>query len=184
MAESGGIQYLIFECLAERTIAIAQQAKMRDASLGYDPLLVDRMQAVLGVCAANGIKIVTNMGAANPVAGAHKISEVARALGLRNLKIAGVKFGEIRYDLIGSNAIHGAELSKPECDPYEVRIRVAGRTDSMKEAARIANEVEALYTSGPAGGGGAWKSTREVVAMLSALVPRNLVRHAVHYIES
>ena len=95
-----------------------------------------------------------------------------------------MKFGEIRYDLIGWNAIHGAELSKPECDPYEVRIRVAGRTDSMKEAARIANEVEALYTSGPAGGGGAWKSTREVVAMFSALVPRNLVRHAVHYIES
>lgn len=30
IAEKGDIQYLLFECLAERTIAIAQAAKRRD----------------------------------------------------------------------------------------------------------------------------------------------------------
>ncbi len=34
---------------------------------------------------------------------------------------------------------------------------MVGRTDSLAEAIRIGNEVETLYTNGPAGGGGAWK---------------------------
>ena len=48
------------------------------------------MRAVLPLCAANGIKIVTNMGAANPVAAARKTAEIARSLGLPSLKIAAV----------------------------------------------------------------------------------------------
>src|SRR4051812_27924058 len=90
LAEKGRIQYLVFECLAERTIAIAQQARMKDPATGYDPLLVERMRAVLRACRDNTIKIVTNMGAANPIAGAAGIREVARSLGLRGLKIAAV----------------------------------------------------------------------------------------------
>ena len=45
LAEKGDIQYLCFECLAERTIAIAQQAKMKDPAQGYDALLAARMEA-------------------------------------------------------------------------------------------------------------------------------------------
>jgi len=90
LAEKGNLDYLIFECLAERTIALAQQARMADPAKGYDPLLAERMEAVLGICAGKGIRIVTNMGAANPVAGARRIAEVARALGLTRLKIAAV----------------------------------------------------------------------------------------------
>src|SRR5574337_1960003 len=88
LAEKGEIQYLVFECLAERTIALAQQAKLKDPSQGFDPLLVDRMEAVLRVCREKGIRIITNMGAANPVAGAARIAEVARSLGIHELKIA------------------------------------------------------------------------------------------------
>src|SRR3954453_14711973 len=90
LAEKGSIQYLVFECLAERTIALAQQAKMRDPAAGYDPLLAARMTAVLGTCKAKGIKIITNMGAANPLAAAEKTREIARTLGLSGLKIAAV----------------------------------------------------------------------------------------------
>ena len=79
LAEKGEIQYLVFECLAERTIAIAQQAKMKDPKAGYDALLVARMEACLPVCLKNKVKIITNMGAANPVAGAEKIKEVAKS---------------------------------------------------------------------------------------------------------
>jgi hypothetical protein len=90
VAERGDVQYLVFECLAERTIALAQQAKLRDPTQGYDVLLADRMRAVLPTCRAKGIKVITNMGAANPIAGAQKTAEVARLLGLRGLKIAAV----------------------------------------------------------------------------------------------
>ncbi|WP_016835470.1 acyclic terpene utilization AtuA family protein [Herbaspirillum lusitanum] len=424
LVEKGELDYLIFECLAERTIAIGQQARRADPQKGYDPLLADRMHAVLKLCADKGIKIITNMGAANPLAGAARIREIALQLGLSHLKIAsicgddvleilqqgdyrvednglpvkslgdklisanaylgaqpivdalkagadvvitgriadpalalgplihefgwamddwqrlgqgtvvghllecagqitggyfadpgvkdvkdlarlgfpigevsedgsvvitkvagsggqvtaatckeqllyeihnpaayftpdviadfsqvtitevgpdrvaisggngrarpatlkttlgyidsyvgegqisyagpgaqargqlaldivrerlaltGVQTDEVRYDLIGVNAIHGAQLSAAVNEPYEVRARVAGRTASLREAIRIGNEVETLYTCGPAGGGGATKSAREVIAVLSMLLPRELVAPAIHFEEN
>ena len=39
LAEHGRLDYLIFECLAERTIALAQQARAHDPGAGFDPLL-------------------------------------------------------------------------------------------------------------------------------------------------
>ena len=422
LAEHGEIDYLIFECLAERTIALAQQAKMNDPALGYDPLLEARMLAVLKTCSEKGIRIVTNMGAANPLAAAAKIREVAVSLGLNKLKVAavagddvleqlragdylddegepvkalgarllsanaylgaqplvdalaagadvvitgrvadpalvlaplihsfgwamddwqrlgqgtlaghllecagqvsggyfadpgykdvanlarlgfpiavvgedgsleitkvagsggsittatcteqliyeihdpaayqtpdvvadfsqvsmtqigpdrvavagasghpksgmlkvsvgyidsyvgegqisyagsgslaraqlaqdivaerlqltGVALTEVRYDLLGVNAIHGLELAAQAAEPYEVRLRVTGRTDSLREAVRVGNEVETLYTCGPAGGGGVTKSSREVVAIRSTLLPAAQVQPAIHFEE-
>ncbi|SFT16760.1 acyclic terpene utilization AtuA family protein [Methylobacterium sp. yr668] len=423
LAERGDLDYLVFECLAERTIALAQQAKLRDPEGGYDPLLEARLRAVLGPCRARGIRIVTNMGAANPVAAARKAGALAREMGLAGLRIAavtgddlldavragdfvleesgepvaglgnrvvsanaylgaapivaaladgadvvitgrvgdpalflaplvhafgwamddwerlgrgtlaghllecagqitggyfadpgckdvpdlarlgfpigivaedgtveitkvagsggrislatckeqllyevhdparyiqpdvvgdfsdvemeqvgpdrvrvrgatgapatgllkvsvgyvdsyigegqisyagpgalargrlalsvvrerlaltGVATTELRCDLIGVDALHGAALSGGR-EPYEVRLRVAGRTETHAEAVRIGNEVETLYTNGPAGGGGAWKSAREVVAVQSVLVPAALARPRVHVVEA
>src|ERR1700755_2904613 len=90
LAEKGEIDYLVFECLGERTVALAQQARMKNPESGFDPLLEERMRAVLPVCAAKGIKIVTNMGAANPEPAARRTAEIARSLGLSSLKIAAV----------------------------------------------------------------------------------------------
>src|SRR5436309_6193610 len=70
LAERGRLDYLVFECLAERTIALAQQARQRDADAGFDPLFAERLEAVLRPCVANQVKIITNMGAANPVGAA------------------------------------------------------------------------------------------------------------------
>ena len=408
LAESGALNYLVFECLAERTIALAQQERIKDPNAGYDPMLAARMQAVLPICRANTIRIVTNMGAANPTGAAEATCVLARRLGLTGLKIAavtgddvlarlkttdvaldtgdtmaglgnrvvsanayvgaraiaealaagadvvitgraadpalflgplihefgwamddwdrlgqgtvvghllecagqitggyfadpgvkdvpdlarlgfpigevredgelivtkvagsggcvtaatvkeqllyeihdpaqyiqpdvvadfsevtveelgpdrvkvvggrgkpktgllktsvgyhdcyvgegqisyagpgavargrlaldivrerlaltGVPVSELRCDLIGVNALHGDGHAQAG-EPYEVRIRVAGRTATMADALRIGNEVETLYTNGPAGGGGAWKSAREVIAVASCLV--------------
>src|SRR5580692_7598337 len=90
LAEKGDIQYLVFECLGDRSVAVAQQARMKDPEAGYDPLLEERFRAVLPACAARGIKIVTNMGAANPLAAARKTASIARSMGLSSLKIAAV----------------------------------------------------------------------------------------------
>jgi hypothetical protein len=420
LAERGDIQYLGFECLAERTIALAQGEKLRDPQAGFDPQLVARMEAVLRPCAARGIRIITNMGAANPFGAARATAEVARRLGLLGLRIAavsgddvlnlvrqrddalleragtvaslgdrirsanaylgvegivralqggadvvitgrvgdpalflaplvhefgwamddwdrlgkgtvvghllecagqitggyfadpgykdvpnlarlgfpiaevaedgsavitkvpgsggrvtvrtcteqllyelldpaaylqpdvtadfsGVRFAEVapdrvrvsggtgrqrpefvkvsvgyfdsfvgegqisyagpgaasrarlaleivrerleltrvqaselRFEIIGLDAVHkgGAPAQN---DPAEVRLRVAGRAETTAEAVRIGNEVESLYTNGPAGGGGAWKSTRPVVAVVSVLIPQHLAHSQVSY---
>ena len=90
LAEHGDISYLGFECLAERTIALAQQARLGDLDGGYDPLLEARMAAVLPACVARGIRIITNMGAANPDAAAARTAEIAQRLGLQGLRIAAV----------------------------------------------------------------------------------------------
>ena len=422
LAEKGDIQYLVFECLGERTVALAQQARMKNPDTGYDPLLEERMRAVLPVCAAKGIKIVTNMGAANPLAAARKTASLARSMGLslkiaavtgddvlaacrqsdlpimefdggisqlgnrlisanaylgagpmaealaggadvvitgrasdpalflaplihafgwamddwnllgkgivaghllecagqvtggyfadphfkdvenlarlgfpigevgedgslvitkvegsggavtaqtckeqllyevhdpvrylqpdvtadfsqvaieevgkdrvrisggrgserpatlkvsvgyvdsfigegqmsyagpgalargqlaleivrERLKLTGVVTNELRFDLIGVDSLHGTQVSSHANEPYEVRVRVTGRTDNLREAIRIGNEVETLYTNGPAGGGGAFKSARDVVAVASVLLPRELAQPVVQFVE-
>jgi hypothetical protein len=424
LAEYGALDYLVFECLAERTIALAQQSRRKDPALGYDPLLEARMKAVLPVAARHGVRIISNMGAANPRAAAQKTAEIARELGLDGLKIAavtgddvldivqrgnfhfeesgesvasfndrivsanaylgaapivaalaagadivltgrvadpslftaplihefgwkmddwntlgqatvvghllecagqvtggyfadpgfkdvqklarlgfpigevgedgsvivtkvvhaggrvteatckeqliyeihdparylqpdvvadftgvrvteeapdrvrvsggrgtprtdtlkvsvayvdgyigegqisyggpgavergrlaldvvrkrlqltGVDTSELRFDLIGVNALHGDALGACDAQPYEVRARVAGRTASAAEAVRIGNEVETLYTNGPAGGGGVTRLTREVVAVQSVLLPRVDVNPAFEFVEA
>jgi hypothetical protein len=58
---------------------------------------------------------------------------------------------------------------------------VVGRTASLEDAAKIGHEVEALYTNGPAGGGGAARSTRKIIAIASTLIARELVTPNVSY---
>lgn len=95
LAERGRLDYLVFECLAERTIALAQQARLLDPNAGYDPLLTARFRAVLQACHARGTKIITNMGAANPIGAAQRAVEVARELGLHGVKIAAVSGDDV-----------------------------------------------------------------------------------------
>lgn len=90
LAAHGNISYLIFECLAERTIALAQKARLANPETGFDPLLEERMDAVLPLCAKLGIRIISNMGAANPTAAAAKTRNIAGRLGLHGLRIAAV----------------------------------------------------------------------------------------------
>jgi len=421
LAEKGDIAYLVFECLAERTIALAQKARLLDPTSGYDPLLEERMRAVLPICTQKHIRIISNMGAANPQGAAESTRAIAQQLGLRGLRIAAVTgddvlqlvrtsqspietpegslppagtwlsanaylgvapildalqleadviltgrvadpalflpplihelhwpldnwnllgqgtavghllecagqltggyfadpgfkdvpnldrlgfpiaevsadgsailtkvagsggllnratcteqllyeiqdpaayytpdviadfsqvafeelgpdrvrisgasgrprpstlktsigyrdgyigegqisyagpnalaraelardilakrlarhpLSELRFDFIGLNSIHGPQLSHDASVPYEIRLRAAGRADSLATASWIPREVEALYTNGPAGGGGASGSTREVIAIISALIPRDAVSPQVHIMES
>ncbi len=88
LAEKGQLDYLVFECLAERTIALAQLERSKNPELGFDPLLTKRMQAVLGPCMQQGVRIITNMGAANPLQAGHEVLRVARELGLPQVKVA------------------------------------------------------------------------------------------------
>ncbi|HRI17127.1 MAG TPA: acyclic terpene utilization AtuA family protein, partial [Burkholderiaceae bacterium] len=88
LAEHGQLDALVFECLAERTIALAQLRRMQDPRHGYDPLLEARMRVVLPVCGRNGVTVISNMGAANPLAAGAATIGVARELGLPRLRVA------------------------------------------------------------------------------------------------
>lgn len=90
LAEHGRLDYLVFECLAERTIALAQRDRLRDPESGYNEWLGDRMAAVLDQCASQGITVITNMGAANPLAAARLVADLARARGLSAVRVAAV----------------------------------------------------------------------------------------------
>ena len=83
LAEKGELDYLMLECLAERTIALAQLRRLNDPAAGYDSLLERRITGLLPLLKKNGVRLVTNMGAANPIAGAEKIVDIARKLGLK-----------------------------------------------------------------------------------------------------
>lgn len=81
LAASGAIDYLIFECLAERTVAREAQSRAADPEAGYNPYLVERMEAVLPDCLRHGARIVTNMGGANPPAAARAVAAAAARIG-------------------------------------------------------------------------------------------------------
>jgi Acyclic terpene utilisation family protein AtuA len=85
------------------------------------------------------------------------------------------QFAEMRIELIGSTSLHGRAFDATE-NPYEVRLRVAARAQTAEQAAIVGEEVEALYTNGPAGGGGARKYVNEQIGIVSTLIDRERVR--------
>ena len=100
LAQHGQLDYLVFECLAERTIALAQLERRQHPDKGFDPLLADRMRAVLPVCVAQGTRIISNMGAANPLQAGHEVLRVARELGLQGVKVAVVQGDDVLARLL------------------------------------------------------------------------------------
>jgi hypothetical protein len=113
LAERGELDYLVLECLAERTIALAQKRKLRDPDLGYDPLLERRMELLLPILKKNNIRLITNMGAANPVAAAKKVGEIARRLGL-SVTVAALTGDDVFDQLSGQET--ALETGRPLSD--------------------------------------------------------------------
>src|SRR5580765_7323118 len=79
LAERGDVRYLVLECLGERTVALAQLRRRKDPARGYDPLLERRIELLLPLLRRHGVRLITNMGAANPIAAADAIIAIARA---------------------------------------------------------------------------------------------------------
>lgn len=96
LAEKGNLDYLVLECLAERTISLAQKRKKKDPKMGYDPLLERRITGLLPILKKNKVRLVTNMGAANPIEAGNKIKEIAVSLGI-SVKVA-VVHGDDVFD--------------------------------------------------------------------------------------
>src|SRR5699024_3557354 len=71
--------------------------KLQNPELGYNELLEERFDKILDVYLKQGVttKIISNMGAANPLSAAKKIIEMAQQKGLPKLKVAAVTGDEV-----------------------------------------------------------------------------------------
>jgi len=113
-------------------------------------------------------------GGIDAVARAKWAAEIVK----ERLKLQGFTYDDFRVDLIGMSSLHDQVEIRPE--PYEVRLRLAGRTRERKAAHAIGFEVRAMHMHGPGGAGGACEPrVRDVLAVKSVLLPRNLVNSQV-----
>jgi hypothetical protein len=120
----GGPSCLIFESLAERTLALAQLERRQNETLGYEPLLAEMLSPILADCVKADIPIVGNFGAANPRAAAQLIQQLASEQGIENIKIA---------------IVYGDDIARPE---YEKILK-----SSLSEKDQILLEGSALVSA-------------------------------------
>jgi hypothetical protein len=143
LIEKGGVDYISFECLAERTIAIAQMAMLKDPSKGYNDLLSYRMEQVIPLAWKHKVKVITNMGAANPRAAVKVCCEIARQKGIQGIKIAAVEGDDIMAKLDGYRDAQVWETKKPlkELDGQvvsaNVYLGVSGIVEALRQGADI-----------------------------------------------
>src|SRR5262245_55338182 len=116
LAAQTGPRFLMFETLAERTLALCQLERRQNPQRGYSPALERMLPPVLARCLESGIRIVGNFGAANPVAAARRIAEIADTLGLRAPRIATVEGDDIADKLsateLAAREVGGESLAR------------------------------------------------------------------------
>ena len=145
LAERGALDYLAFECLAERTLAYGHLQRMADPAKGYHLLIEKRLGAVLAACVANRTTIITNMGVANPRGAGLAALALAQRMGLK-IKIAVVEGDDVTAHVnpqthlpeinknvaehglrvVGANAYLGVEAILPALD-LQPHLVITGR---------------------------------------------------------
>jgi hypothetical protein len=95
---------------------------------------------------------------------------------------------KLRVDLIGATSIFGdddGELLREHAlgAARDIRLRIAGAHADKNVAELVLREVTALYTCGPAGGGGVRTSLRPRLNSISSLIPRDLAPASWSFIE-
>lgn len=82
LVERGAIDYLVFDYLAEITLALLARIRARKPELGYVPDFVEVTAAVLPEVMARGIRVISNGGGMNPRGAAAELARRAAALDL------------------------------------------------------------------------------------------------------
>ncbi|HVV90284.1 MAG TPA: acyclic terpene utilization AtuA family protein [Solirubrobacterales bacterium] len=108
MVRDGNVSYVCFDTLAERTLAGAQLRKAADPSAGYDVHLRARLGGLIGPALERGVRLMGNMGAANPEAAVEALTQEAGLAGVEEFTVATVtgddllervRAGDVELDL-------------------------------------------------------------------------------------
>jgi len=116
--------------------------------------------------------------------GARQKAELAKIILRERFKIVGLKAEDVRMDILGVDAIHGAATPALSCEPYEVAVRVAARCLEKVEALKVGREVDGMAVSGIASTGKRvpfQERVREVIGIWSTLVDKDRVTAKVQY---
>lgn len=133
----------------------------------------DRLKLSLGYSAGWRIVGYLPYSWPNAIDKARKTEEILRAkLAKRNLVAR-----EIRFDLLGVNALHLDVAAPLQYEPNEVVLRVAIRTDTKAEALKLAPEIAPFNLNGPPGNCffGGRPQPQEIIALWPTLIPRDAV---------
>lgn len=133
----------------------------------------DTLKLCLGYSA--GWRIVAYLPYAWPYAidKARKTEEILRS----RLRQKGLVARDMRFDLLGVNALHLNVAPPPDYEPNEVVLRVAIRTDDKAEALKLAPEIAPFNLNGPPGNCffGGRPQPQEIIALWPTLIPRDAV---------
>ncbi|WP_454726427.1 MULTISPECIES: acyclic terpene utilization AtuA family protein [Cupriavidus] len=112
-------------------------------------------------------------------------ARLAKTILEHRFRLAGLQAEALRIDFLGVNAIHGDASPAPACEPNEIAVRVAARTRTRAEAAKVGREIDSMAVCGLASTGKRvphQERTREIIGVWSALVPREQVSSDIHYL--
>lgn len=126
LLRDGGIDFLSMDYLAELTMALLQRQRTKDPDGGSIPDLSSHMQSLLPLARERGVRIVCNGGGANPRAGAIKVVEVARKLGLTGTRIAVIEGDNLlgRIDELLDAGVELKNLDTGETNFNRIRNRI------------------------------------------------------------
>lgn len=130
IAAAGEGGAIIFETIGERTLALGQLAKQKNANSGYEPLLVQFLPPILKDCVENRIVIVGNFGCANPRAAASEIHRMADVVGLQSIRVAIVEGDDLsgRIDIGATERWEGdRHLEAPSGDVVAINAYIGAR---------------------------------------------------------
>lgn len=100
MVRYGDVAYLSMDCLSERTLALGQRRRQENPSAGYDLRMPAIAQRLVPEAFERGVKVIGNMGAANPEGAAKMVLGKAKELGLRGLTVAWVTGDDVLDSLL------------------------------------------------------------------------------------
>jgi len=111
------------------------------------------------------------------------------AIEILRTRVARIGGVQAHFDLIGVSSLfndqRGLRLaSLTPTAAVDVRVRLAVKGRNKRDVHLALHEVEALYTTGPSGGGGVRLSVVPLLASASAYVPRELVTASVSLTEA
>ncbi|HXF17919.1 MAG TPA: acyclic terpene utilization AtuA family protein [Burkholderiales bacterium] len=157
LAHAKGERFLIYEVLAERTLAIAQRMRRENPEQGYSPFLDTYLPLVLADCRRHGIRIVTNMGAANPLGAARRVQTLAQQLGVQRIKIAAVTGDDLlatmsQDELRREPVIEGIALGKRDIVAANAYLGARSVADALATGADVVlvgRTTDAALSLGP-----------------------------------